>query len=65
MKKLSREQMKNVMGGVEVVIEPIGDDKKCANNSDCGSNVVVCGGNPYIVNEGRCINGGCRWGVVC
>jgi len=63
MKKLSREQMKNVMGGV--AIEPIGDDKKCTKHSDCGSNVVVCNGDPYLVNEGRCINGTCRWGAVC
>ena len=56
MKQLSRDEMKKVMGGVA---------QACTQNSDCGTNIVTCGGDPYIVN-GTCNSAGsCRWVAVC
>lgn len=56
---LSRTQMKNILGGY-------GDDdgKACNRDSDCGTNIVVCNGDPYRV-DGNCEKNKCYWTAVC
>jgi hypothetical protein len=55
MKKLSRYEMKKVKGGLA---EP---SKKCSVNADCGTNVVTCGGDPWVVDGVCASDGTCRW----
>jgi len=59
MKKLSRNEMKNVMGGEEFV-----EDKACTVDSDCGTRTLTCGGVSSVVN-GICRRSKCWWNVAC
>ena len=49
--------MKKVMGGFVA--------KDCGASSDCGTNIVTCGGSHYVVNGTCSSSGRCWWVAVC
>jgi hypothetical protein len=51
--------MKKVKGGLA---EP---SKKCSVNADCCTNVVTCGGDPWVVDGVCASDGTCRWAAPC
>ncbi|MGN6165735.1 MAG: hypothetical protein ACTHOF_14470 [Flavisolibacter sp.] len=57
-RSLSKEQMKNVFGGVS---EP---PKECTTNDDCGTKDFYCG-TEKVTSNGKCYQGTCRYGYVC
>lgn len=60
MKKLTRDEMKNVMGGFNLPA----DEKSCVTDADCGSKNVTCGGTTEST-PGHCHNSTCTWNRVC
>jgi bacteriocin-like protein len=57
MKKLSRDEMKNVIGGLNELLD-------CSKDSDCGNKIMSCGGNS-VTGIGDCVGGRCKWVAVC
>ena len=58
MKKLTRDELKNVMGGNAP------DEKSCVTDADCGNKDVTCGGTTESV-AGHCNNLRCSWNRIC
>ncbi len=63
MKKLSRIEIKKIIGGLAAPPPPPGD-KNCTSDCDCGTGEVQCDGTTYTV-MGHCHNSTCSWNKVC
>lgn len=64
MKKLQRNELKKITGGVTAPPED-GDGTPCTQSSDCGYRGVKCGDTTYLV-PGICnANNQCRYAAAC
>lgn len=70
MKKLERQEMKNLRGGMDEVGGGGGETRWCLTDSDCAPIYYQCSsGGTYQSGQGSCRYGTfpphCVWGIVC